>query len=257
MNSRTFIAIGTSSIDGIKQVEQAVDRLGAKEQVAVVAVSPWFETTPVGTAETRFTNGVVEVAAALLPRELLEHLQQIERDLGRVSGDRWGARVVDLDLLACGDRQHRDECLTLPHPSLWYRRFVLDPWERIAADWIVPRWEMSVADLRQRLLQRPLPVRLAGGIADLRQAIADDMADKFDGLLTITSATDQGPTHSGSPAPPLCISLGYLSRRTSEIGDECWSVNLTELAADLQTTELAAAGFVLTAALDEPREIRG
>jgi 2-amino-4-hydroxy-6-hydroxymethyldihydropteridine diphosphokinase len=256
MNPRTFIAVGSSAADALNQAGRAVKQLGRGGGVSVTAVSPWFETAPVGSAGSRFINGVVEISTSLQPLVLLETLQAIEHELGRVPGDRWGARAIDLDLLACGDSVIEDGRLQLPHPALWYRRFVLDPWERIAADWAVPRWDMSVADLRQRLLQRPLPVRLAGGDCETRQAIADETNDRFDGVVTITSEahSDGSSAFAADASGPVHMSLGYITGAAH--GEARWNVNLSQLASTLQTNMPTVAGFILTAALDEPHEIR-
>ncbi len=251
MSPRTFIAVGTSALDGHEQVDRAVDRLRQHGQIDVVAVSPWFETAPVGQVDSRFINGVVEIITTIPPLELLDVVQQMERDLGRVPGDRWGSRTIDLDVLTYGESEHCDGRLTLPHPALWYRRFVLDPWEQIAGDWIVPRWEMSVADLRQRLLQRALPVRLAGGNGEGRQEIADGITDEFGGLVTVTSVMDE----QSSDTDPIRISLGYLPNAARNDSEDRWSINLTRLATDLGRSIVETASFVLTAALDEPQEL--
>jgi 2-amino-4-hydroxy-6-hydroxymethyldihydropteridine diphosphokinase len=253
MNLRVFIAIGSSALDGHEQVDRAVDGLRQHEKIDVVAVSPWFATAPVGLVQSRFINGVVEVATSLPPLQLLDALQKVERDLGRVPGDRWGPRMIDLDLLAYGDLELHDPRLHVPHPALWYRRFVLDPWEQIAGDWIVPCWEMSVADLRQRLLQRGLPVRLTGGDVESRRSIADEMNDQFHGMVTVTSVVEEQSTDT----VPIRISLGYLPNSARNEADERWSINLTLLATELSRSIVETASFVLTAALDEPQELEG
>lgn len=255
MDQRSFIAIGTSALDSVSQVNRAVDRLRSQEGIYVVAVSPWFETAPMGPADLRFINGVVEVSTSRPPLTLLDCLQSIERELGRLQGERWGSRAIDLDLLACGDAVIDSDRLRLPHSALWYRRFVLDPWERIAADWVVPRWNTTVAGLRQRLLQRPLTARLAGGDVESRRSIADEMSNRFGGLVTIASPAGTELPDACEQTAPIRMSLGYITRSCG-IDDENWSVNLTQLVGDLQTDVSTAAGFVLTAALDEPREIR-
>lgn len=244
MQPRTFIAVGSSEADGLERVVRAVDRLNRQGDVNVIAVSPWYETTPVGSADSRFINGVIEVATNRQPLELLDVIQQIERELGRMPGDRWGPRAIDLDLLACGDLEYESGRLKLPHRATWYRRFVLDPWEQIAADWLVPHWRMTVADLRRRLLQRPLPVRLIGGRKSDRQEIADRCAEDFKGSLIVTSIPVED-------AEPLKIAIGYLPESMSTDND-CWCVDISRLACDLNQTQAVAARFVLTAALDEP-----
>ncbi len=249
MNPRTFIAIGSSALDGIEQVGSAVEHLRQHAEIDVVSVSPWFATAPVGQVQSRFINGVVEVFTSLPPLQLLDALQQMERDLGRMPGERWGPRAIDLDLLAYSEAEFHDQRLMLPHPALWYRRFVLDPWEQIAGDWMVPRWDMSVADLRQRLLQRALPVRLTGGSRAGRQEIADRMTDEFGGLVALTSGVDEQLPDTA----PMRVSLGYLPNAARFDADERWSINLALLATELGRSIVETASFVLTAALDEPQ----
>ncbi len=234
-----------------------MDRLQQERGVNLVAVSPWYETTPVGSVETRFINGVVEVATSLQPIELLDVLQQIELELGRQPGDRWGPRAIDLDLLAQGESQYHDGRLDVPHPAAWYRRFVLDPWEQIAGDWVVPRWAMTVADLRRRLLQRPLPVGLIGGSRDDLQEIADCVTDDFRGLTTISQLpqSDDGAGGNESHALPLRMSVGYLSESMTDDMSDARSIDLSQLATSLGVTKQKAAHFVLTAALDDPRQL--
>jgi 2-amino-4-hydroxy-6-hydroxymethyldihydropteridine diphosphokinase len=94
----------------------------------VQGVSQLRETEPVGVVEQPlFLNGAVVLNTSLSPRELLDRLLEIERELGRVRDARWGPRVVDLDLLVYGDRQIDEPGLRVPHPRLHERRFALEP----------------------------------------------------------------------------------------------------------------------------------
>jgi 2-amino-4-hydroxy-6-hydroxymethyldihydropteridine diphosphokinase len=95
----------------------------------VVAVSSFRETDPVGVVDQpRFLNAAAALETSLAPRELLDLLLAVERDLGRDrSAGRWGPRTVDLDLLLVGDTVLDEPGLTVPHPRLHERRFVLEP----------------------------------------------------------------------------------------------------------------------------------
>jgi len=92
---------------------------------------------------------VVEIHTELSPRDLLDRLKAIERLLGRQKGIRWGPREIDIDILCYDGLQWQDECLTLPHPGLPHRRFVLVPLAEVAPDLEVPGLQATV----QKLLQ--------------------------------------------------------------------------------------------------------
>jgi 2-amino-4-hydroxy-6-hydroxymethyldihydropteridine diphosphokinase len=114
-------------------------RAAVAQLPGVVAVSPLRETEPVGvTEQPRFLNGVAALETELTPRELLDVLLAVERRLGRERGERWGPRTIDLDLLLYGDEVIDEDGLTIPHPSLHERRFVLEPLVDLAPNLVVP-----------------------------------------------------------------------------------------------------------------------
>jgi 2-amino-4-hydroxy-6-hydroxymethyldihydropteridine diphosphokinase len=118
---------------------RAVDLLAETEGVEVRAVSQLRETEPVGVVDQPlFLNGAVVLDTSLSPRELLDRLLEIERELGRVRDVRWGPRVVDLDLLVYGDRQIDEPGLRVPHPRLHERRFALEPLAELDPELDVP-----------------------------------------------------------------------------------------------------------------------
>ena len=123
-----FVGIGSNLGDRETNIRRAIELLSAEDGVEVVAVSEIRETDPVGTVEQGpFLNGAVKVESSLGPRELLDRLLSVENRLGRVRSERWGPRTIDLDLLLYG-RERLDEAgLTVPHPRLHERRFVLEP----------------------------------------------------------------------------------------------------------------------------------
>jgi len=117
----------------------ALDRLAADEGIEVVAVSRLRETEPVGPVEQGpFLNGAVQVTTDLPPRELLARLLDVEERLGRVRGERFGPRTIDLDLLVYGDEIVDEPGLSVPHPRLPERRFALEPLAELAPALVVP-----------------------------------------------------------------------------------------------------------------------
>lgn len=123
---KAWIGIGTNQGDRKRMVRQALRLLS--EVVRVEAVSRPRRTKPWGvTKQPDFINLAVRVETALPPDSLLEKLLSIETALGRVRAERWGARSIDLDLLFYGKEVINTPRLTLPHPELQRRRFVLEP----------------------------------------------------------------------------------------------------------------------------------
>ena len=118
--------------------EQTI-RAAAAALPGVVAISKLRETEPVGvTDQPAFLNGAARLDTELSPRELLDALLEIERGLGRERRERWGPRTIDLDLLLYGDESVDEPGLTVPHPSLHERAFVLEPLAELDPELVVP-----------------------------------------------------------------------------------------------------------------------
>lgn len=134
--TRAFVALGGNLGDTRATLRQAFDALGALPRTRLVAQSHVYRTPPWGLREQPpFLNAVAELETALGPHELLDALLQIERAAGRVrDGERWGPRTLDLDLLHMDGVAMHDERLTLPHPRIAERAFVLLPLAELAAD---------------------------------------------------------------------------------------------------------------------------
>jgi 2-amino-4-hydroxy-6-hydroxymethyldihydropteridine diphosphokinase len=129
-----YVGLGANLGDREATIRAAVAQLPG-----VVAVSPLRETDPVGiTDQPQFLNGVVALETELPPRELLDVLLAVERGLGRERRERWGPRTIDLDLLLYGDEVIDEDGLTVPHPRLRERRFVLEPLADLAPKLVVP-----------------------------------------------------------------------------------------------------------------------
>jgi 2-amino-4-hydroxy-6-hydroxymethyldihydropteridine diphosphokinase len=127
--SRAYVGLGANLGDREATIRRAVELLRADSDVRVTAVSSLRETEPWGLVDQpRFLNGVAVVETELAPRELLERLLGVERALGRSrDGPRFGPRTIDLDLLLYDGVRLDEPGLTLPHPRLHERRFVLEP----------------------------------------------------------------------------------------------------------------------------------
>ncbi|MBL8923470.1 MAG: 2-amino-4-hydroxy-6-hydroxymethyldihydropteridine diphosphokinase [Myxococcaceae bacterium] len=131
-DERLFVALGSNLGDRHAQLDEAVRRLRQLEGTQVLAVAPVLETEALlppddPTPQPRYLNTVAELRSSLEPVPLLRALKAIERDMGRTVTTRWAPRLIDLDLVLYGARVLSSDELTLPHPGLPTRRFVLEP----------------------------------------------------------------------------------------------------------------------------------
>jgi 2-amino-4-hydroxy-6-hydroxymethyldihydropteridine diphosphokinase len=148
------IALGsnlTSSFgDREGNLREAIRRLGKLGEVK--AVSSFFDTEPVGyTDQPRFLNGALLLESDLAPSELMRVLLQVEHQMGRERVIAKGPRVIDLDLLFYGNQIVNTPELTLPHPEMQHRRFVLEPLAEIVGEWRHPVLGVSVEEMLRRL----------------------------------------------------------------------------------------------------------
>lgn len=133
-----YLSIGANLGDREATLKRAVALLDAEPDISVTAVSPFYETPPWGKEDQPpFINGAVAVETDLAGPELLERCLAIERRLGRVRHEKWGARTIDIDLVYSPNEQYQTESLTLPHPYLTQRAFVLVPLRDLVPDLIL------------------------------------------------------------------------------------------------------------------------
>jgi 2-amino-4-hydroxy-6-hydroxymethyldihydropteridine diphosphokinase len=146
-----YVALGANLGDREAAIRRAIGRLDALGKVE--AVSPIYETDPVGYLDQpAFLNAVARLRTALSPKDLLTALHRIEAEAGRVRTFQNAPRPLDLDLLLYDDLIHVDPRLTLPHPRLQERAFVLVPLQDLAPDLVVPGSNCSVRALLRELV---------------------------------------------------------------------------------------------------------
>ena len=140
---RVFLGMGSNVGERQRFLADAIDSLSG-----VVAVSPVYETDPVGgPPQGAYLNVVVELATALGARQLLGVAHRLESAAGRVRGERWGPRTLDVDVLLVGDLVVDEPDLVIPHPRMWERRFVLAPLADLAPE-LVPSRLLAQSDGR-------------------------------------------------------------------------------------------------------------
>lgn len=134
-----YIGIGSNLLDPVEQVCQALRALDALAMTRCVARSPLYRSEPVGPPDQpNYINAVAYLETQLAPKVLLTALQDIEKVQGRVRTVRWGPRTLDLDILLYDNLIQDDPCLTLPHPRIPERAFVLYPLHDLNPDLIIP-----------------------------------------------------------------------------------------------------------------------
>ena len=148
-----LLGLGSNLGDRAAALEKAVALLKAEPNIRVEAVSSFRQSQPAGGPEGQgeFLNAAARLETTLSPEELLARLLAIEHQIGRVREERWGPRVIDLDLLLYDLVERKTPTLELPHPRMCYRRFVLEPAAEIAGEMVWPVNGWSVATLRHNL----------------------------------------------------------------------------------------------------------
>ncbi len=151
-DTTAYIGIGSNLGDRYQNCLQAVDRLGRLPNVDVTGVSEWYLTKPVGVkGQDWYVNGVASIDAKMTPQGLLAALMGIEQDMGRVRRERWGPRVIDLDILFFGEKVILETDLIVPHPRMHVRRFVLVPMADLAPGLIHPSIGATMTQLLKGL----------------------------------------------------------------------------------------------------------
>jgi len=147
-----YIGLGSNLSEPIKQVQAAIHAIQQLEQSDVSNISSLYLSKPMGPQDQDdYINAVLAIATDLSAIELLDALQAIENKAGRVRKDnRWGARILDLDIILYGDEVINTERLTIPHYGMHEREFVLLPLAEIAPELVLPSGN-SVKDLSQNI----------------------------------------------------------------------------------------------------------
>jgi 3-oxoacyl-[acyl-carrier protein] reductase len=185
-----YLGLGSNLGDRGAFLDRALAALRQTDGIEVTRVSPVYETKPVGgpPGQGFYFNAVAELQTTLSAHDLLNVLLCVERELGRVRTERDGPRTIDLDLLLYGDLVHADERLTVPHPRLHERLFVLQPLAVLAPGFIHPVLRTSISDLLANLLgarlRGPSPGReltglralVTGSTSGIGRAIALELA---------------------------------------------------------------------------------
>jgi len=146
--ANAYVGLGSNLGDKTDNIRQALDMLDRADGVSVLAVSSFYETEPEGYEDQDwFVNAAAQMQTDLPPRGLLKLLKEMEQAIGREESVRWGPRKIDLDLLLYDQLCLESQDLTIPHPRMHQRAFVLVPLAEIAAEMLHPIMEKTIGTL--------------------------------------------------------------------------------------------------------------
>lgn len=138
---RVYIGLGSNLQQPIQQLQAAISALACLPETQLAQQSSFYCSDSLLEGQPQYINAVVCLETLLAPEILLDYLQQIENNQGRVRGERWGARTLDLDIILYGQLQINTKRLTVPHSQMAFRSFVLQPLLEIAPDALLPNGE--------------------------------------------------------------------------------------------------------------------
>ncbi len=152
--AHVFLAVGSNLGDRAKNLARAESELKQAHGIQFIRSSSVYETEPVGgPPQDKYLNAVWEIRTELSPHNLLQMLVMIEASLGRKREGRNFPRTLDLDILFYDEKIIHEQGLTIPHPRLHERAFVLTPLADLAPDWIHPEFKKTVQNLLEELLE--------------------------------------------------------------------------------------------------------
>ena len=159
MTEVAYISIGSNLNNPYQQVKSAIGKLKIADNIYIETISGWYLSDPVGPKnQSRYVNGVIKISTRLLPNQLLKKLHEIEDAHGRIRNVRWGPRTLDLDILLYGSRMMNTKKLTIPHPEMKIRNFVLTPLADIEPDLVLPDGSILSSLLKNNQLKEIVPI---------------------------------------------------------------------------------------------------
>lgn len=176
-----LLCLGSNLGDRETTLRAALTEITALPDVQLVEHSSWHMSRPIGgpTGQGEFLNAAAIIETTIPPLTLLDELQDIESRYGREPGDRWAARTLDIDILLYGNEVTETPALTLPHPRMSFRRFVLEPADQIAPKMLHPIIGWPIERLLLHLNMANDRAALVSPSADVRSRLSRALVDKF------------------------------------------------------------------------------
>ena len=229
-NNTAYIGLGSNLGDRKENIDKAVRMLAENEHIEFVSVSELIETAPLGGAEQPdYINAVAEIQTSFNPETLHKTLIEIENRLGRRREGKWSPRTIDLDLLLFEDQIIETGELTVPHPQMHLRSFVLAALCRLNPKLLHPVMKVSVDELASRLNgsnfifepDRPQLISIAGNIGVGKTTLAKKLAGRFE-CNVLFEPYDENPfmpeVYAGNNELALDSQLFFLTGRIEQLG---------------------------------------
>jgi 2-amino-4-hydroxy-6-hydroxymethyldihydropteridine diphosphokinase len=161
MSKTAYLGIGSNLGSPLENCQRSFALMGGHPKIEVIGRSSFYETEPVGPRNQNwFINAVAEVSTDLEPLPLLEALLEIESAMGRVRNEKWGPRLIDLDILLYENKIVKDKRLEIPHPEMLHRNFVLAPLTELSPDLVHPIENKTIQQLLSEMPGDKKVVRL-------------------------------------------------------------------------------------------------
>ena len=161
-----YISVGSNLNKTYQQVKSAIGKLKIADNIYIETISGWYLSDPVGPKnQSRYVNGVIKISTRLSPNQLLKKLHEIEDAHGRIRNVHWGPRTLDLDILLYGSKMMNTKKLTIPHPEMKIRNFVLTPLADIEPNLVLPDGSILSSLLENSQLKEIVPI-LPGDIVE-------------------------------------------------------------------------------------------
>ena len=224
-----LIGLGSNLGNRRQALDGACRRLGSEQDIRVTAASRWHETAPVGgpAGQDPFLNGAVLLETSLEPETVFRLLQRIEAEQGRRRTERWGPRVLDLDLLLYDALVRRTPELTVPHPRMAWRRFVLEPAAEVAAAMLHPTTGRTIGQLLAHLNTAAPYLAIAGAIGVGKTHLVGVLARSSEvGPISEEFDTRRLETfYADPPGNAWDVEIEFLNQRTRLLGADSprWS----------------------------------
>ena len=163
MTHKVLIGIGSNLGSPQENCKKAISLLYELESISILKQSSLYQSEPIGKKnQPWFVNAAIEIQTTLSPESLLKTLLNIEQQMGRTRSEKWGPRVIDLDILDYEGKTINSKSLTLPHPEMLNRRFVLEPLSEISGSTTHPVEKNSIQNLLNELPPTPIVKKLSG-----------------------------------------------------------------------------------------------
>ena len=223
---KCLIALGANLGERQANLQHALTSLSETPGMHLLHASSFYETRPAGgpSHQPNFLNGAALFETTLDPATVLELLHNVECQLGRVRIGTWGPRIIDLDLLLYEQEVIDSPTLTLPHPRMAWRRFVIEPAAEVAPNMIHPTTGWTLAKLRDHLNKTLRYVALAGGIGAGKTRLLLHLAQRKT-VHTILEAVDPALLscfYANPSSHAKRVELEFLHQRTEQLNSRQW-----------------------------------